>query len=212
MDPPDLATAAGVDYLDLPNGSCGVFQTNGSAISAPHYIDGGSVLNVTGPFPAQHIQLRYRSGVYTGSFGGMPPGLYTVDNGIGGADVGPFRISITIPPQFTWNESTIKSVDRSQPLSVSWSGGDPAAKVQIMGTSVADPLLHNSMSFACYAKGSDLKFTVPAAILSLLPPGVAGSNLSVQSDNSATGSAPGLDNLTENVSYRPFLVASVTYK
>jgi hypothetical protein len=61
-------------------------------------------------------------------------GLFTIDNGSGGSDVGPFSTSINVPPPLVWsNIGSITVIDRSQPLTITWSGGDPAGVVSIQG-------------------------------------------------------------------------------
>lgn len=149
-------------------------------------------------------------GSYSASFGsntslGVPsspylaPGSYTIDNGIGGPDVGPFKLNLTVPSLFTWNQKSITSVNRSQPLQITWTGGDPNAQVRVEGYFPVDSTA--SVAFTCRAKNSDHQLTVPAAILSSLPqlpPNTASPNsfLTVAAITSVTGMASGLDSLT----------------
>src|ERR1019366_9964588 len=96
----------------------------------------------------------------------LNPGSYAVDNGAGGADVGPFKINIVVPATFTWtNMSQITAVPRSQPLTVTWTGGDPSSKVQITGYSVAAD--NAEAFFICVAPDSAGTFTDPAALLGM---------------------------------------------
>ncbi len=119
-------------------------------------------------------------------------------------------MSLTAPPAFTWsNASSVTTIDRSQPLRITWTGGDPNGQVQVSGRSFADPTA--SVSFTCYAKGSDLQLTVPATILSLLPPATNQNNFfSVSSGSSSTGAAGGLDTLNGAVVYS-FQKSAVAY-
>ena len=199
--PTALATVGSFGFMDIPDGNCGVMQSNGGGAGpAPTYLDAGPTLNISGPNGAR--QMAKSNGTYSA---GLPanylvPGGYAITNGNGGADVGDFELDITMPPAFTWTEAaSISTIVRSQPLAITWSGGDPNGRVQIAGTSIADPDLNASVSFLCIAKGSDLHFTVPAAILSLLPG--AGGSLTVSSTTSVTGAVSGLQNLTGSVAY-----------
>jgi hypothetical protein len=94
-------------------------------------------------------------------------------------------------------------VDRTQPLQITWTGGDPNGQVEVVGSSQTDNS-GASVSFVCYAKDSDLQLSVPSAILSLLPVsgtigGTPAGFISVGTQNSVTGTANGLDYL--NLSY-----------
>jgi hypothetical protein len=51
---------------------------------------------------------------------------------------------------------------------VNWTGGDPAADVEISGSFVTAPL---TVFFNCYAPASALTFTVPPFITMSLPAG-----------------------------------------
>src|SRR5438309_813222 len=59
--------------------------------------------------------------------GQTPPyleaGNYTVDNGPGGSDIGHFSASLALKTPLTWvNQDAITAVDRSQGVTVTWSG------------------------------------------------------------------------------------------
>ena len=219
-DPNYLASAASSSTLiDVTNGACTVIQVNGSGggnVQLPKALDAGPVLNVTGPNGAK--TMTKNQGTYSANFGmttsfpGAPssplyldPGNYTVDNGTGGADVGPFKLNLVVPPTFTWtNQNAITSIDRTQPLQITWTGGDPNAQVLVFGSSSIDS--SSTVSFFCYAKDSDLQLTVPPAILSLLPvsavtAGTPSGGLFVTTNNTVTGTASGLDILTGTVGF-----------
>jgi len=152
----------------------------------PKGLDAGPAINVTGPNGSKQI-ARTSTGTYATQFvaptlgGAVPtdflvPGAYTLDNGAGGADVGPFKVSISIPPIVTWsNRSSISTVPRNQPLTITWTGGPANGDVYIGGIS---PLTANAATnsfsgagtFICMAPSSAGTFTVPAAVLSALPP------------------------------------------
>jgi hypothetical protein len=104
----------------------------------------------------------------------MPPGAYTYANGSGGADIGPFKLSFTLPQIAEWsNQATVTSgaIDRTKPLTVTWTGGDPGGVVDIDGASstgtAANPA---AISFICLAPAVTGSFTIPPSVLLALPP------------------------------------------
>ena len=98
----------------------------------------------------------------------LDPGSYTLQ-GFGGADVGPFSTSFTIPQPLTWtNRLQTNIVNRSQPLTISWSGGDSGQVVAMLG--FGDDVPSNSSAvFVCIAPPGATSFTVPTDMLSILP-------------------------------------------
>lgn len=97
----------------------------------------------------------------------LAPGPFTLQ-AQGAADIPAFNASFTMIPAFTWtNRDQISVIDRSQPLTVNWSGAT-GLDVAIVGGSVDLP--NNSSSlFVCSGSGGSI--TVPAAVLANLPPG-----------------------------------------
>jgi uncharacterized protein (TIGR03437 family) len=97
----------------------------------------------------------------------IDPGRFTI-SGTGGPDVGAFSGSINVAPDLQWtNRPSLGVVDRGQPLTVQWSGGEPSTLVTMQGTSVVanGPVA----SFGCTARNTDRQFTVPPSILGQLP-------------------------------------------
>src|SRR5579871_5572463 len=94
-----------------------------------------------------------------------------VFKGTGGADVGSFMSTLTFTnPLLNWtNQSIVASIDRNQSLTVTWTGGNPGSAIFITGTSTSSSNV--SVGFTCLASAGDAQFTVPAYILSALPPG-----------------------------------------
>jgi len=119
-------------------------------------------------------------------------GTYTF-NGSGGADVGQFTTSVTFSnPLLTWtNESVAATIDRSQDLTLTWTGGTPGSYVYISGVSTATGPPTTMLGYTCLAKADDGKFTVPSYILSALPAGSGGTN--IQNQVQTPFSASGLD-------------------
>jgi uncharacterized protein (TIGR03437 family) len=186
-----------------PIGQCYVSVYRGTSSSdpiRPDPLDAGPVLNLSGPRGTKQL-TRTSAGVYSaqlggGNFPGVPggqpdylePGSYTLNNGSGGADVGPFQKTIEVPTLLTWsNQDSITNVNRGQGLRITWTGGNPNTEmVYISGTSfVQSPQV--GASFICTERVSAGQFTVPAEVLSVLPPspvlagGVPGGVLSVGS-------------------------------
>jgi uncharacterized protein (TIGR03437 family) len=159
--------------LGLPSlGSCLVIPAGvgSTAFTGSQFVplDAGPALNVTGPKGARQIQFQ-DSGYYYQQFAQgaqvqfLVPGTYVVDNGTGGADVGPFKATLTVPPAFT---STVQS--SSAGVRVTWSGGDPAGYVTVLG-GAASPTTRAVASFVCTERVAAGQFTVPQEVLLSLP-------------------------------------------
>src|SRR5581483_5131658 len=99
----------------------------------------------------------------------LSPGAYTVSGG-GGADVGSFTATLNVPSAITWvNRNQITDIDRSQPLTVSWTGSGPNDVVGLVGVG-ADITSNSATAFACVAQPGTNSLTVPADVLSNVPP------------------------------------------
>jgi uncharacterized protein (TIGR03437 family) len=172
-----------------PPGSCSVYSgvgdyTSGAAPFAfpTSVLDAGS-LTLTGPAGNQSFaQTTVGSVTYyatpsgesssLASFTAGAPALYLNAGtfkitGAGGADVGAFTASVTVPGSgITWtNRDQITTVDRTQPLTVNWSG---TGAVTVEGVSYDAPT-NTSTEFQCQAPAGSTSFTVPAWILANLP-------------------------------------------
>lgn len=136
------------------------------------YLDAGPSIGLTAPFGTKTLakmtfqnfvtydaQLDQTATTLTG-------GQYTF-TGTGGADVGAFTANYSLPAVFTWtDQSSITTVNRSNGVTVHWSGGNPAGYVTISGSSTSGTAF---ASFICTARVSDLMFTVPSVVLLALP-------------------------------------------
>jgi uncharacterized protein (TIGR03437 family) len=171
-----------------PSGSCTVYthqgdMLNGDALPgmAPTTmpLDYGAPLLLTGPNGPKTLTYSF-SGARAGYLGGMisngilpsslylDPGSYTL-KGFGGTDIGAFSTSFTIPQPVTWtNRTTTNVVSRTQPLTLSWSGGDSGQVIGILGFGEDLPT-NSSAVFVCIAPLGSNGFTVPADMLSNLP-------------------------------------------
>jgi uncharacterized protein (TIGR03437 family) len=116
--------------------------------------------------------------------------------GTGGADVGPFTAVLDFSnPILSWtNPDVATTVDRSQNLKVTWTGGNADSYVFVTGVSTSKATSTTpavTLGFTCLVKASDGQVTVPSYILSALPPGTGG--MAIQNDFYSKFSASGLD-------------------
>jgi uncharacterized protein (TIGR03437 family) len=130
------------------------------------------------------------------------PGTFTV-TGPGGANVGPFKASINVVAPLTWNQSLLNNpIPRNQPLTVTWSGGDPNGFVDITGiastyTGASEPSSATpGVIFECIAQTSAGSFTVPAVVLAALPSTTGGSGSLYPTGYLLVGPASGLVPIT----------------
>ena len=175
------------------------------------YLDAGAGLTLQGPGRAAGIGSQ-SLGQYSAELGHSSgtlyfnPGVYTV-YGSGGADVGAFQASVPVTSSFTWsNRASINTINRSEGLTLSWSGADPNGWVMIEGHSAMGVSSYHDIiwgTFTCRTAGASGSFTVPPQVLLAVP----ASNLpSVNGDLGALSglrivsfsadqlfSAPGLD-------------------
>jgi 6-phosphogluconolactonase len=155
----------------------------------PQYLNVGQALNLNGPqgtvkLPAPDYAFNPDGNVIT-------PGDYTVDNGTGTQAFGPFKAVLSMPPMLTWtNKDALSSLDRTQDLTVTWSGGLPDKEFAlIVGLSANKQA---TTGFLCAEKVSAGQFTVPAWVLSSLPASATftNGNQVVPSGLIGVGSAP----------------------
>ena len=175
----------------LPSiGSCVVTEPLSAPTSSG--IDAGTV-SLSGSAGAYTLSTA-AAGLYSAPLpgGAASPGGTFVFNWTGGSTVGAGSVTVHLPsPSFTWtNASASTTVKRSEGIQVSWTGGGSGSFVIISGTS--SPPAGLATSFLCYARLSDLTFTVPSYVTEALPAGTGSLGLV---DNSAYQrlSSPGLD-------------------
>lgn len=126
------------------------------------------------------------------------PGSYTF-TGKGGKDVGVFTVTMSLPAKFNWTNrlTTPATVDRSKPLTITWTNGFSGALVFITGQSQVS--LGVGAQFTCWADPAAGTFSVPQAILAAMPPTYSNSgnpqgSLDVyQVFNGGNFTAPGID-------------------
>jgi len=160
-------------------GACTVstfFGTQGTAADpvTPTYLDAGTLLQLGG-HPAIPSTSKGVYSVVLGTnsllFGPAPAGLYLTPGdytltATGGADVGQFTATLTLPEPFAWtNRDAIASVSRANGVTVNWTGG--SGYVTIIGISATAQSV--GASFSCLAPASAGTFTVPPVVLLALP-------------------------------------------
>lgn len=176
-------------YSFPPSGTCTAYAVPGDLLNgdlppgtmpetAP--LDFGAPFLLTGPNGMRTLTSLFtnlRASYLGGSISGnilpsslfLDPGSYKL-MGFGGMDIGPFSTSFNIPQPLAWtNRNQLSLVDRTQPLTVSWTGGDIGQVVTVMGFGVDLPT-NSSAVFACIAPQGSSSLTVPPAILANLPP------------------------------------------
>jgi uncharacterized protein (TIGR03437 family) len=155
----------------------------------PVILDVGAAINVTGPVAAKPL-AKGKDGSYSASLAniisiplpGLPPianggplflqpGGYVMDNGAGGADVGPFSVNFTGPPLLNWdNIDQVSLISRAQGVDIKWSGTDPSTIVGIGGSAT---LIQGTViitgSFQCTEKASAGHFTIPPFVTLSMP-------------------------------------------
>ena len=156
------------------------------ALTFARRMDAGAALNLTGPLGTKELEpddccpgLRYENELDRLRVPGeddipefVVPGLYTVDNGGGGSEVGPFQASLNFPTSLTWSnrDSIPDRIPRSEDVTVTWTGGDPDTQfVVILGHSMPAVPPEVEGSFVCTERVEAGRFTVPAVVLSSLP-------------------------------------------
>ncbi|MEZ5401276.1 MAG: hypothetical protein R2729_16520 [Bryobacteraceae bacterium] len=97
----------------------------------------------------------------------LPAGRYRVDNGAGGADVGPFAIDTeAVTLRLT---SRYERISRARDLPVTWDwAGPPDQPLTIFGSS-RGACGTEQVSFSCTVRAGDRAFSVPARVLAHLP-------------------------------------------
>lgn len=209
LDVSDYRSSAGGSFISI--GSCFVTYatqdgSNADNIPVPTLLDAGAAITLKGP-KGSAVLARNPTGDYASvsAIGynstlipsqGTPfadAGAFTADNGSGGVDVQGFTANLNNPTPLNWtNADAITSVQRSQGVTITWTGGASDANLIIGGFSGNDKV---NASFFCYEKASAGRFQVPSAVTLAMP--VSGGDgqggLLVLSSTYSRFSAPGLD-------------------
>jgi hypothetical protein len=144
--------------------------------------------------------------------GYFSPGNYTV-TGTGGADVGPFTATLTIPPLPVWtNQANVSTITRANGLTITWTGGT-SQYVVISGGSFTDTTLTTGAVFSCFAAGDAGTFTIPPNVLLALPAVAASPNGFLQfqaAPSPNTFTASGLT--VGSIDFNANVTSAVTFK
>ena len=166
-------------------------------------LDAGAQLTVTGGAGGATGAMAQTSASspYMGLLGGIlniegatvpPPfldgGPFTI-SGPGGKDVGPFSIKVPLSPAIAWTNPP-STINRTSPLTLTWSGGDSTQTVVILAGST-DQTSKASGGFLCVAPAGVHSFTVPVtALADLIPTTAAPSSSSSSSPVGILGLMP----------------------
>lgn len=201
---------AGASFYSIPGSMLASFAGNGTAsagscITLPpddaHQttdLGAGGSMTVTGPAGQQALG----TGDYA-NYGEVLPasmipangGTFTFASGGGQyATIGPFNTAVKTPAPLDWtNQKSIGTINRSQGVQLTWTGGDADGVVEIRGSSfVTAGSPTPGGSFMCSVRASAGQFTVPASILQAIPAGAGTLTLESRSAPQSI-SASGLD-------------------
>jgi uncharacterized protein (TIGR03437 family) len=164
-------------------GGCLVLPSGGPPTGTSTYLNAGNI-SITGPTGTLAMTQSVANSLITYTLA-LPAGFFPASGGTftfqgtGGPDVGPFTVAVSDNNPLVWtNQSAIAAVNRSQGVTVMWTGGIPGTYVQISGGSTAIAV---SATFLCVAPVGDGQFTVPAYVLEAMPAASGGINLINQS-------------------------------
>jgi uncharacterized protein (TIGR03437 family) len=113
-----------------------------------------------GPSPSTSF-LEPGSVTLSSAGGGPVPG----GKGIGAWNT---QVAVPSPPRFE-NRFSADDVQRTQGMTVMWSGAEPSSLVTIRGVSNPNDPTSPPVAFVCVEKASALQFTIPPAVLLSLP-------------------------------------------
>lgn len=165
-------------------GNCIAYETYAPTLNVtdpiqPTLLHTGTELTLTGPNGTKNVPAA-AVGTYADILASaapfyLSPGNYTVTNGAGGTNVDAFSWDLTLPPSVVANIPA--SVNRAHDLTLTWTGGSAFSFVSIFGYSAVPVTLTDFswVEFICSADASAGTFTIPSAILNLLPTNGYGS-------------------------------------
>ncbi len=173
--------AAALGGLFPSQGTCTTLTTVPNLSSSPPVgLDAGPSLTLSGPAGLWNLASA-KPGQYQVLFGStpqgpnLPLGTYSIASA-GGHDLKAFSVTLNVGGNIVWtNKAAINSVDRSQPLTVIWSGTATPGYVVVGGYAFLDSAVG---IFVCTEDASVGSFTIPSFILSVLPAGTGGMFIS----------------------------------
>jgi len=201
-DAPTLTNALGP--LNPSLGSCylSASKVNADLSSLPHGtgLDAGAAITANGP-TGLLTAANTSAGSYAtlGSPGNLPAGNYQFASD-GGTRIGSFQSTLNLVSGLQWTNANSFStgvVSIGQPLTVTWTGGDPNGYVVLQITSANN--LYNA-AIQCNAPMASGTFTVPLYLMGTVYPGpgsISLTSVSSRSKITATGLDAGGINATE---------------
>ena len=133
-------------------------------------LDAGPQLSLTSPAGVVTM-VAVKTGEYQAFLGSgfapgqAPVGAYAI-SASGGNDIGSFTAGMNVSSSLSWtNQSAITTIDRTQPLTITWSGGVPSTHV-LFGGFAGGPA---GAGFVCVQDAGAGTLTVPAHVLSSMP-------------------------------------------
>jgi uncharacterized protein (TIGR03437 family) len=199
---PFSAPSVGSCTVSIINSSTSTTTTTTNTIVATG-LDAGPQIAVTPPSGSVvdlTTNTATRKGLYSGTFKSLPAGSYQIA-GPGGADVGAFSTSVDLAAPVTWtNQSALTAgpIDRSKPLTLTWTGGNSNGYVLVEGLGEGTVKAGSVIGaiFVCIAPAAPGTFTVPPSVLLSLPTSATtslGILLLGAEGTVQTFTAPGLD-------------------
>ena len=192
-DHANLTPSLGTCYSGFSNRAGGLDSEPGTQLN------GGTSVTLSSASTALTLPVQY-TGFYASPLTStaLPSGTWSFSNGAGGADVGPLSFTFAVPQPITWtNQASVvgSPILRTNPLMITWSGGDSNSYVQIeVSTSVGTASVPYYVGFRCAAPASAGQFTIPPSALSVLPAGApAEFQVSTVAAPFSLGTVPGLD-------------------
>jgi len=160
-------------------GSCLAYEAFGSSLNpldpvAENFLNSGNQLMLNSTGGSKTISA-IATGLYDTTLATEPavyiqPGPFSITNGAGGAAVGSFNWSLTLPdPVVPTNIPA--SINLSQDLTLTWSGSSGFSVVSIFlfsGVPVESETAY--VEILCTADASTGSFTIPSAVLNVLSP------------------------------------------
>ena len=173
------ALAAAVGGLFPSQGTCTAFPSQFVGRSA-NGLNAGTSLALSGQAGSWTLKPS-RTGQYQVLFGNspigpnLPPGTYAI-TGNGGPGLNAFNVTLDVGGNVVWtNKAAINNIDRSQALTVTWSGGTNPGYVLVGSYLVSNTV--GLAGFICAEDTTKGSFTIPSFILSLMPPAPTGGTI-----------------------------------
>ena len=184
-----LAMTASALNTEPTLGSCltGTVAGSGSGggLPAATYLNGGASVTLTPPSGAPIVLPSESSGsqqIYQSTnLMAVPSGTWGFSDGMGATgsnSVGSVSFNFPVPAAINWTNQTILAsgvpIDRTQPLTITWTGGDANGYVdiQVAGQVGLSGSPAYTSYFDCSAPTAAGSFTIPPAILASMPTGL----------------------------------------